>query len=160
MRTADARARCIAAVAGALLAGCAGGADAPADLPDPVEYAQQLFEGTNAQRVEAGLEPLEWSECILPVAQERVHVVAVTGELEHAPLMAPCAPGATVGENLSRAAELPGSIVEQWMESAGHEANILNPAFQSVAVACVEPEEDGGPVTCSWVAEGESPESD
>ncbi|GIG53793.1 CAP domain-containing protein [Demequina activiva] len=160
--TADARVRrrtaAALALAVAAFAGCSSPADAPVALPDAVEYAQEVFEGTNAERAQAGLEPLEWSECLLPVAQERVHVVAVTGELQHAPLAATCNDGATAGENLSRAAEQPQQIVDRWMASPGHEANVLNPAFRTVAVACVASDDEGGPMTCSWVAEGLPPD--
>ncbi len=133
-------------------------ADAPVDLPSPEDYAQQLHQGANAERVSAGLEPLEWSECILPVAQERSEKVNETGELTHEPLAATCNDGATTGENLSRAEDSPERIVEMWMASPGHEANILNPAFTTVAVACARETEDAGPMSCSWVAEGLSPD--
>jgi len=143
----------------AFLAGCSAGDDGTAaDLPDPDDYAQALHEGANAERVQAGLDPLEWSECIVPIAQERADLLNETQDLEHAPLTATCNEGATAGENLSLAEVEPQEITDRWMASAGHEANILNAAFVTVAVACAREQLDSGPMACSWVAEGLSPD--
>ena len=52
------------------------------------------------------------------------------------------------GENLSRATVPPEDVVDTWMGSAGHRANILDPDFTQLGVACVA---DGDAALCSQV---------
>ncbi|MFW7413873.1 CAP domain-containing protein [Demequina sp. SO4-18] len=153
-RCARTTARALAFVAATLaLAGCAG-QDEPglADLPGPDEYAQQLFEGANEERTAQGLTPLEWSDCLVEPATERAQVAADNDSLEHQVLSLDCAEGAIAGENLSRADVEAQEIVNRWMDSAGHRANIVNEGFVVGAVGCVA---DDGLMTCSWLAHGE-----
>ena len=56
------------------------------------------------------------------------------------------------GENLSRATVPPENVVATWMGSAGHRANILDPAFTQLGVACVA---DGDAALCAQVFVGE-----
>src|SRR5690554_3813695 len=89
----------------------------PTPLPEPTEYAQQLFDGANAERTKAGLAELEWSECLVEPAIERAEVAADGDNLIHEVLVLDCADGAKAGENLSRSDESADSIVQQWMDS-------------------------------------------
>ena len=43
----------------------------------------------------------------------------------------------TVGENIAAGYPTVNAVVDGWMASDGHCANIMNPAFKDVAVACV-----------------------
>lgn len=109
-------------------------------LGDPEVYAAELVAQTNRARTEEGQEALVESSCAQEQALLRAEALAATdGELVHAPLApvtAACAPAATSGENLSRAAVAPGDVVDAWMDSPGHRSNILDPAFAEVGVAC------------------------
>ncbi len=134
------------ALATATLTACSSD---PADAPDPTVYAQQLFDGANDEREVAGLDPLEWSDCLLEPALERAEVAAGTDLLQHETLALECADGARAAENLSRSDEPASDIVRQWMESPGHEANILDRALTVGAVGCVSHDTV---LTCSWLA--------
>lgn len=141
-----------AAMAVAVLAGCAGAPDVTRS-DDPADYAHELFVGTNAARTEAGLDPLVWDECVAVAALARAQVVADTDTLEHQPLQAPCADNAAAGENLSYSEEDAATIVDRWMASPGHEANVVSTEFVDAGVGCVV---DGALMACSWVAQGEA----
>ncbi|WP_228374570.1 CAP domain-containing protein [Demequina rhizosphaerae] len=149
----------IAAVAAAAsLAGCTS-------VPTPPdELAQEMFDLSNEQRVENGIAPVEWSDCLADKAAERAAPFADEPDLEHDVLVSTCHEGAKAGENLSRT-DLPAAdVVDLWMGSAGHRANILDGEFAIGAVACVEaePEPDGGDSgvrACSQLFEGPVPEA-
>ena len=131
----------------AVLGGCTdpGTADVPvADQP------ARIVAATNEARAAEGMGPLATSDCATQVATARATALVGTATLEHAPLddaLAGC--GVSVaGENLSRATVPPEDVVDTWMGSAGHRANILDPAFTQLGVACVA---DGDAALCSQV---------
>lgn len=85
------------------------------------------------------------------VAAIRVDVVVVDKPLEHAPLapvITACAPLTTAAQNLSRAAAAQPAVVDAWLSSSGHRANLLHPALTQLGVGCVL---DGGQMLCSQV---------
>lgn len=43
----------------------------------------------------------------------------------------------TIGENIAAGHATVDAVVDGWIASDGHCANIMNPAFQDVALACV-----------------------
>ncbi|MFD4991862.1 CAP domain-containing protein [Cellulosimicrobium cellulans] len=148
------------------LGGCAlgddGGRGAPsaddpsATLPwEPTEYAARLLAETQEERDEAGVPRLEESGCATEEALSRA--TALVGvPLEHAPLdevVAACAPPrGTAAENLSRSSAEPAAVVDAWMGSHGHRANLLDPTLTSVGVACVGDATDGaGGLVCAQV---------
>lgn len=107
---------------------------------DPVAYAQELVAGTNTARATAGLEPLGLSECARAAAADRAQALTGGRELTHAslvPVMEACDPSGPAAENLSRAAADPGAVVNAWLASPGHRANLLDPTLAQVGVACV-----------------------
>lgn len=122
---------------------------------DVEAYAAQLLAATNAARAEEGVPALEESECAVEAARERATAL-VGAPLEHALLdgvVSTCAPaGGTAAENLSRAAADPGAVVEAWMGSSGHRANVLDATMTAVGIACVPDASEGeGGVVCSQV---------
>ncbi len=54
-------------------------------------------------------------------------------------------------ENPSRAAAGPAAVVAAWMAWSGHRANILDPALDTMTVACVH---DGEDMLCSQLFTG------
>ncbi|WP_062318508.1 CAP domain-containing protein [Demequina maris] len=147
-----------AALAASSLAGCS------ATAPPPDELAHDLFDLANEQRVENGLDPVQWSDCLAEKAATRAEPFVDDPDLEHDTLVSTCHEGAKAGENLSRT-DLPAAdVVDLWMGSAGHRANILDAEFTVGAVACVEadPLPDGGDSgmrACSQLFEGPAPEA-
>jgi len=107
---------------------------------DPIAYAQELVADTNTARATAGLPSLGLSECARAAAADRAQALAGGRELTHAslvPVMEACDPSGPAAENLSRAAAGPQAVVDAWLASPGHRANLLDPTLTQVGVACV-----------------------
>ena len=122
---------------------------------EPTEYAALLLAETQEERDKAGVPRLEESGCATEEALSRATAL-VGAPLEHAPLdevVTTCAPASgTAAENLSRASAEPPAVVEAWMGSQGHRANILDPTLTSVGVACVADATEGaGGLVCAQV---------
>ena len=151
-RAAAAAARVAAGmVAAAVLAMSMTACAAPAPMSVDA-LAREMFTLTNAERVEAGLAPLEWSDCLADKAGERAAPFADDPDLAHEPLVATCHERAMAGENLSRT-DLPAAdVVNKWMGSPGHRDNILRPEFVIAGIACVEGPD--GVRACAHLFEG------
>lgn len=91
----------------------------------PDQFARDLFDLTNDERADAGLTELGWSDCVAAAAAPRAAVAASEQQLEHEVLVATCRHGAMAGENLSRNDYTPREVVDAWMGSPGHKANLL-----------------------------------
>ena len=122
-----------------------------ADGADPAGYAAELVVETNAARADEGLPALALSDCAAAEAGERAAALAGGKELEHAPMtsvIADCAPASVAAENLARAAATPHDVVEAWLGSPGHRANLLDPELDQVGIGCLL---DGEEMLCSQV---------
>lgn len=122
-----------------------------ADDADPRTYAAELVDATNAARADEGLQALSVSECATTAATGRAEDLSGGAELEHAPLapvIEACAPASTAAENLARAAASPQDVVEAWLDSPGHRANLLDPDLDEVGIGCLL---DGDEMLCSQV---------
>jgi len=129
------------------LAGCTG--PGTADVP-VADQPARIVVATNEARAAEGLEPLTPSDCATQVATARATALIGVATLEHAPLddvLTGC-DVSVAGENLSRATVPPEDVVVAWMDSAGHRANILDPDFTQLGVACVA---DGDAALCAQV---------
>ena len=134
----------------ALLAGCGTTAQA-AGPTDPTAYAAALTASTNSAREAEGLDPLVPSDCATGAAGDRSGVLAGGADLTHAPLTGvidTCSPATPAAETLTRASAPAQAVVDAWMESPGHRANIVDPALTELGVACVD---DGDAMLCSAV---------
>ena len=113
------------------------------------EYEQMVFELTNQEREKAGLSPLVWAKSLTERAQERAK------ELET--IYSHTRPDGTYAgwENISTGGSqywirdtetgqlisvinnsTPTSVVQSWMNSDGHRANILHAGATAMAVGC------------------------
>lgn len=140
------------------LAGCnSTPPDALADYATPAEYAQALFDDVNTARMAEGeLASFTWSDCLADKALPRAEKTLTEDSLSHEPLAAMCTQDVAIGENLSRGAFTPSEITAKWMDSPGHEANIMRPGFTDAGVSCVAIAE-GDPqqgYACSMIFEG------
>ncbi len=118
---------------------------------DPLTYAQALVADTNTARATAGFPPLGVSECARAAAAVRAQALTGDRELTHAslvPVMETCEPSGSAAENLSRAAVGPDAVVDAWLASPGHRANLLDPTLTEVGVACLL---DADRMLCSQV---------
>lgn len=117
----------------------------------PSTYAGDVVAATNSARADEGLAPLVASACAQDQALARAEGLTGDRPLEHAPLepvMAACPPASQAAENLSRAAAGPQDVVDAWLDSPGHRANLLDPDLDQVGVACLL---DGDRMLCSQV---------
>ncbi len=91
----------------------------------PVEHA--IIEQTNAQRAQYGLPPLEVD--LELVKSARAHAIWMTTyqTLQHA--------RQPVAENIAMGQQDQYEVLNTWMRSPGHRANILNGAFRRIGVA-------------------------
>jgi uncharacterized protein YkwD len=134
------------------------GCTSPEPMPtSATDYAQQLFEDTNPARQAGGeLPPLTWNDCLADKATPRAQEASTQDILEHEPITPTCTQGNEAGENLSKGNFTPQEIVDKWMNSAGHQANVLNPNFVDAGVGCVPlPDEKPG-YACSLLFEGDT----
>jgi uncharacterized protein YkwD len=123
------------------------GVTAPAHTQDYTrDRARDIFELTNRDRVARGLQPLRWSASLAAAAQ--THAVRMAGEkyLSHE------YPGeGNLGERAAQAGSHFEAIAEniatgysdamleaEWMNSAPHRQNILDPQMNSLGVGVVE----------------------
>jgi uncharacterized protein YkwD len=150
----DPRRWCTALSAALLLtlgACTAGAEDVPEMIADPESHADALVALTNEARTAEGLDALEDSECAENAARERAASLVGEEELDHAPLtpvIRACAPLTTAAENLVRSSRSAEEVVDAWLGSPGHRANVVDPALTEIGVACVE---DRDELLCSQV---------
>jgi uncharacterized protein YkwD len=157
----------VVAVAVLALAGCTPEPD-PGDPYDTSSYARQLFDLSNEERAEQGEPPLQWSDCLAQKAAPRAENIVPTLELQHELLTEDCHGGDLLGENLSRADYTPQEVVDAWMGSPAHRANIVNEAFVASGISCVQfiasgpvepdtPDDLGQGMACSQLFENAAP---
>jgi uncharacterized protein YkwD len=122
-----------------------------AEGADPEAYAAELVVETNAARADEDLPALTVSDCATTEALDRAEALEGGKELEHAsmtPVLDACAPASIAAENLVRAAATPHDVVDAWLGSSGHRANLLDPTLQQVGIGCLL---DGDEMLCSQV---------
>jgi len=108
------------------------------------DYAYQVLDLINEQRTSRGLSKLAMDKDLLEAAMQRAaeNVVseAVSGEMDHNRPDGSAfytVNGKSYGENLACGYTTPDAVVNGWMKSEGHKANILNPAYMSIGIGCV-----------------------
>lgn len=91
----------------------------------------------NSQRAGQGLASLAVSDCASNQAASRVATLVATGAFAHlplAPVMDACG-ASSAAENLALGYGTGATVVDAWMASPGHRANVLG-SFTQVGVAC------------------------
>lgn len=112
----------------------------PAPATATSTYDSEIVRYTNAQRARYGLPPLRISYCVKGrYADTWARHLAATRTLSHQSLMGimTYCHGTSAGENIARANVSPGRMVEMWMASAGHRANILSTKYNYIGVGAV-----------------------
>ncbi|MGW7265015.1 CAP domain-containing protein [Streptomyces sp. NPDC054842] len=117
--------------------------------------AAEVLALTNAERTSAGLRPLATDARLTGAAQAHSTDMAVRGFYSHTspegrePWDRAAAAGSghrSVGENIACGQRFPAEVVRGWMDSPGHRANILKPAFTHLGVGYA----GGGPAGTYW----------
>lgn len=106
-----------------------------------------VIELTNAERKKAdkGLEPLKMNPQLMEAARAHGANMAKQDKLDHvldekAPADRAKAAGYKyrfVGENIAWNQKTPAQVLDGWMKSEGHRANILRPEYTEIGVAVV-----------------------
>ena len=117
------------------------GSATPATTND--SFIQKVFELTNEQRQQAGLQPLQMNQKLDDTAEAHSQDMAVNHYFSHNSLDGSSASAradkegynySTFGENIAAGQATPEEVVQGWMNSPGHRANILNPNFKDIGV--------------------------
>jgi uncharacterized YkwD family protein len=122
-------------------------ADQTLELPQEESmsgYEQQVLQLTNNERAKAGLQPLmgNYSELnssarVKAEDMEKNNYFSHTSPTLGDPFKQMRAMGVTysaAGENIAKGQQTPQEVVNAWMNSAGHRANILNGAYTHMGV--------------------------
>jgi uncharacterized protein YkwD len=96
----------------------------PLDL-HPVEA--RVIERTNSQRIRHGLRPLRVDRRLLFSARRHAAWMTNARSLTHT--------SAGVAENIAMGQNSSSEVINAWMNSSGHRANILNPGYTRIGVA-------------------------
>lgn len=111
------------------------------------QFESQVVELTNQERAKNGLQPLQADNELSKVAREKSRDMAVNGYFDHnspsygSPFDMMKSFGIsyrTAGENIAQGQRTPQEVVNAWMNSSGHRANILNGDFTHIGVGFVE----------------------
>jgi Cysteine-rich secretory protein family len=107
---------------------------------------QQVMDLANADRVQQGLAPFKWDPALAQAAAEHAQLMAQQPALSHQypgePDLVARAAGAgghfrSIAENVALA-PTPQALEKEWMNSAPHRANLLNPAMNVIGVGLVK----------------------
>ncbi|MFL5341255.1 MAG: CAP domain-containing protein [Gemmataceae bacterium] len=129
-------------------------AGSPMVTTSPTAQAQQVLDLVNQQRAANGLAPLTMNSQLTAAAAEQSNSMAnlagvfndYNAAMQHTLIGSP-APTMqdraalvgydyfTYGENIAYGYSDPASVMNAWMNSAGHRANILNPSFTQIGIA-------------------------
>ncbi|MQS10861.1 CAP domain-containing protein [Streptomyces kaniharaensis] len=122
-------------------------ATAPAPVPPgggaAPSSAQQVVDLVNAERAKAGCGPVAAEPRLASAAQEHSDDMANRNYFDHASpegyhadhrIEAAGYSWSTWGENIARGQKDPAAVMDAWMNSPGHRANILNCAFKQLGV--------------------------
>ena len=106
-------------------------------------FEQRVFDLTNEQRQQAGLQPLQMNDKLDRAADAHSEDMALQHYFSHNSLDGSPASDrvkkegynySTFGENIAAGQTTPEDVVQGWMNSPGHRANILNPNFKEIGV--------------------------
>lgn len=111
------------------------------ELPGVSAYAQEVVRLVNIEREKAGLAPLAMDAALNAAAQVRAQEIDVSfshtrpdGTSCFTVLKEFGIGYRACGENIAKGSPSPARVVEGWMNSAGHRANILNANFTTIGV--------------------------
>lgn len=106
-------------------------------------FADEVFALVNEERIQAGLLPLSRLEILFEVAEIKALDMRDNNYFDH---VSPTygTPGQLLtqygvewtayGENIAAGQRTPAAVMEAWMNSPGHRANILSPKFTHLGV--------------------------
>ena len=112
---------------------------------EALSFARQVAELVNEERARNGLSPLTVHTGAEKAAAVRAREIQTSfshtrpnGSSFSTALTEAGASFAVSGENIAYGQRTPAQVMEAWMNSAGHRANILNPSFRQIGVGYAE----------------------
>ncbi|WP_272032651.1 CAP domain-containing protein [Oceanobacillus kimchii] len=114
---------------------------------DVSQFEQEVVELTNQEREKQGLQPLELDTELSKVAKEKSQDMQSNNYFDHnspnygSPFDMMQSFGIdynTAGENIAQGQRSPEEVVNAWMNSEGHRANILNGDYTHIGVGHIE----------------------
>lgn len=120
-----------------------GGDDSDNTSQGVSELAYRVLELVNVQREENGLEPLQWDDKLANAAQAHCEDMIERnffdhnnpdGESSYDRIKAQGVPYFMTAENIAAGQQTPESVMDSWMNSEGHRANILNPELTHIGI--------------------------
>lgn len=125
--------------------GTAGtGAQTPASGKDSAQFAQQVLDLVNKERSKAGLGSLSMDDELSKMAMAKAQDMYNNNYFDHnspthgSPFDMMKEYGITyqsAGENIAKGQTTPTQVMNDWMNSPGHKANILNKSFTKIGIA-------------------------
>jgi len=123
----------------------------PSPTSPQAAFELEVVRLTNAERADAGCDPLRVDERLQTAARAHSEDMRDRGYFDHTSpdgktpwdRMRAAGYDEPGGENIAMGYPTPEAVVEAWMESKGHRANILNCKFEAIGVGVALG--DGGP---------------
>ena len=119
----------------------------PTPMPTPTldtsSFARDVLDLVNVERTQNGCSPLTWDDGLATLAQEHSVDMVERGFFDHtnpdglSPFDRMRIAGISFGhaaENIAAGQRTPEAVVNAWMNSTGHRANILNPNLTHIGV--------------------------
>ncbi|WP_207732175.1 LysM peptidoglycan-binding domain-containing protein [Heliobacterium chlorum] len=119
---------------------------APQPSPQPapqLSYVQQVAQLVNAERAKAGLQPLRMDGALSTMAADKAKDMIQNNYFSHtsptygSPFDMMKQYGIAysyAGENIAEGQQSPQEVMQGWMNSSGHRANILNSNYDTIGV--------------------------
>ncbi len=132
-------------------------------IGDPVgeyldDYSKKVLELLNEERKKENLKPLVMDDSLVRVAKNRGLEISWPDHFSHTrPDGSSCFTAAgnlplwAYGENIAAGYPTPEDVMDGWMNSQGHRANILNSNFECIGIACVYTPINNGGYRYNWV---------
>jgi uncharacterized protein YkwD len=100
---------------------------APTTPPPLFPIEARIIEKTNSDRARHGLPPLAVDVKLVSSARKHAAWMTNNRSMTHT--------SAAVGENIAMGQHSSGEVLNAWMNSSGHRANILNRGYRRIGVA-------------------------
>ena len=113
------------------------------NAPSPSGFEEQVVQLVNQERAKAGLKPLTHRADVKNVAQKKAEDMINSNYFSHTSpnygspfdmLKTFGISYSSAGENIAKGQKTPQEVMNAWMNSSGHRANILKPEYDSIGV--------------------------
>ena len=125
--------------------GSSGSGSDSNETPTLSGYASEVFSLLNSERNSNGQTALKYSSAAAEIAQKKADDMAANKYFSHTSptygsafdmLKAAGVTYSSAGENIAKGQRSPAAVMNSWMNSSGHRANILSSSYSSVGIGC------------------------